>query len=110
MTWKSPNGETKNEIDFIPAGNPDTVKDVIVRNTPKCSDNRMVSCKVELNLRPEREKLISKKHPNTVAVKEKAKEFSFKIQNKFSILGDESDYDLEQTNDQLTKIVMEAAI
>ncbi len=70
----------------------------------------MVSCKVELNLKREREKLISKKHPNTVAVKEKAKAFSLKIQNKFSILGDETYYDLKETNDQLTKIVMEAAM
>ncbi len=49
------------------------VKDIMVGNTPKCSDHRMVSCKAELNLRREREKLISKKHPNNDAVKEKAK-------------------------------------
>ncbi len=109
-TWKSPNGETKNDFDFNLAGNPDMVKDVIVRNTSKCSDHRMVSCKVEMNLRREREKLRGKKHPNTDALKEKAKEFSLKIQNKFSILGDETEYDLSETNDLLTNIVMEAAM
>lgn len=53
-----------------------TVKDIMVRSNKKSSSHLSLSCKVGLNLRRERKKLTSKKHPNISAVKEKAKDFT----------------------------------
>lgn len=40
----------------------------------------------------------------------KAEDFKLKIQKKKSILHNKADYDLDETNDQLANIIMEAAI
>lgn len=84
--------ERQNEIGFIHIENLNILNDVPVRNSLNCS-----------------EKLINKKNPNTRFVWEGAEQFSLKIHNKFPSLGDETD-DLEETNERLTEIIMEATI
>lgn len=62
-TWHSPDGNTKNEIDYIITNKQDIVQDVTVIN--KCSigsDHRMVRAKVNINIKRERRKLISQTH------------------------------------------------
>ncbi|KAI5743429.1 hypothetical protein M8J77_018082 [Diaphorina citri] len=61
-TWRSPNHEIRNEIDFILANKMETIKDVTVLNRFNTgSDHRLVRAKLAIDLRQERRKLIRKK-------------------------------------------------
>jgi len=65
---KSPDGMTKNEIDFILTDKPDIVQDVKVINKVNVgSDHRMLPGKVKINTRLERQKPIRTK-PNNIDV------------------------------------------
>lgn len=60
-TWSSPDGVTKNEIDFIISNRRGIVQDVAVLN--RCtigSDHRMVRAKVVIDTKRERRKLVKK--------------------------------------------------
>ena len=58
-TWESPNGTTKNEIDYILTSRKDTVRDVSVLNKFRTgSDHRLVRAKIQLNVKLERRKLL----------------------------------------------------
>ena len=109
-TWRSPNGETKNEIDFILSEKASIIKDVTVLNKLKSSDHRMVRCRIDLDLKKERENLILRKKINTPAVREKSEEFSLMIQNRFSQLSDEVGEDKEIMNENITTIIHESAL
>ncbi|XP_072401120.1 uncharacterized protein [Diabrotica undecimpunctata] len=64
-TWASPDGVTKNEIDFVLTNNKDMVHDVItvLNSCSVGSDQRMVRAKIVLNLQKQRYKMITKTHP-----------------------------------------------
>ena len=56
-TWRSPDGNTKNEIDYIMSDKPSMVTDVTVINRVNIgSDHRMVMGSITLNTRAERRK------------------------------------------------------
>lgn len=57
-TWRSPNGEHKNEIDFILCDNLGVMQDVEVLGRVRCSDSRMVTSWITLDLRRDRNKLV----------------------------------------------------
>lgn len=58
-TWSSPDGRTKNEVDFIVGNRKDIFQDINVLNRFSTgSDHRMVRAKIRINLKREREKLI----------------------------------------------------
>ena len=60
-TWRSPDGNTKNEIDYIMTDKPSMVTDVTVINRVNIgSDHRMVMGSITLNTRAERRKLLNK--------------------------------------------------
>ena len=60
-TWISPDGNTKNEIDYIMTDKPSMVTDVTVTNRVNIgSDHRMVMGSITLNTRAERRKLLNK--------------------------------------------------
>ena len=60
-TWRSPDGNTKNEIDYIMTDKPSMVTDVTVINRVNIgSDHRMVISSFTLNARAERRKLLNK--------------------------------------------------
>ena len=60
-TWRSPDGNTKNEIDYIMTDKPSMVTDVPVLNRVNIgSDHRMVMGSIMLNTRAERRKLLNK--------------------------------------------------
>lgn len=100
--WKSPM-ETQTMTRFIATENE------AARNNLKFNYLRLVIHRVGLNLGRKREKLISQKDPRISSVTEKAEEYVLNIPNKCSILGDEVD-DVEETDDQSNKTVMEAAL
>ena len=108
-TWRSPNGETKNEIDFILSDKKHIIKDVTVLNKLKSSDHRMVRCKVKLDLKREREKLILRKRFNTPLIRVRSEEFSIKLQNKFSVLSEEMEDDIDTFNENIIKVTKETA-
>ena len=60
-TWRSPDGNTKNEIDYIMTDKPSMVTDVTVINCVNIgSDHRIVMGSITLNTRAERRKLLNK--------------------------------------------------
>lgn len=61
-TWASPDGVTRNEIDFIITNNRNMVHDVSVLNNCSIgiSDHRLVRVKITIHL--ERTKIVNKKH------------------------------------------------
>lgn len=64
-TWASPDGRTKNEVDFIISNRKDIFQDINVLNRFSTgSDHRMVRAKIKINLKREREKLIFHKKRN----------------------------------------------
>lgn len=60
-TWKSPYKRTKNKIDFIISDNQNIVQDEEVLSKICSSDHRIVRCKVRMNLKSERRKLVKNK-------------------------------------------------
>ncbi|XP_033113686.1 craniofacial development protein 2-like [Anneissia japonica] len=63
-TWKSPNGDTKNKIDFILASNHEIVKDIsVLAQFDTGSDHRLVRATIKINMRLERARLVRKKTP-----------------------------------------------
>lgn len=83
-TWISPDRETKNEIDFILTDKYNTVKDVTTLYKVNVgSDHRMVRCKIRMDQRRERKRLMTKKYPNLQLVKEKREEFSILVAGGF---------------------------
>jgi exonuclease III len=63
-TWRSPNGTTKNEIDYILA-NKNIIQDVdVIQRVNIGSDHRMVRSKVKMKTKLERQKMIRPKTVN----------------------------------------------
>ena len=59
--WRSPDGNTKNEIDYIMTDKPSPVTDVTVINRVNIgSDHMMVMGSITINTRAERKKLVNK--------------------------------------------------
>lgn len=59
-TWMSPDGNTKNEIDYITTDKKNIIKDVTVLNNFSVgSDHRIVRAKVKINVKRERAKMQS---------------------------------------------------
>lgn len=109
-TWIGPNGETKNEIDFILTDRLDTVKDITVLNKVRGSDHRFVRGRIGINLRREREKLVKPvEKPDNKVVMKKEKEFQLEIKNRFEAL-EKTEKNIETTNEELTEIIMKAAL
>ncbi|KAK8777926.1 hypothetical protein V5799_020732 [Amblyomma americanum] len=108
-TWKSPNGEIKNEIDFILCAKTGIIQDVAVLGKVRCSDHRMVRSRISLDLKKERKKLV-KETINELAVRGKAQEFRIALQNRYSALTEEDDLDVHSMHDNLTSIITECAV
>ena len=108
-TWRSPNGTTKNEIDFIIADKNNTVKNVTVINKVNVgSDHRMVACTTKFDFKGERNKLVLKKEVCLDRIKENKTEFQLEIKNRFEALSVSGD-DIEDMNSNLIKVLKEAA-
>ncbi|XP_041472578.1 uncharacterized protein LOC121421843 [Lytechinus variegatus] len=90
-TWQSPNGTTRNEIDFILTNRPDIITDVSVLNRFNTgSDHRLVRAKMHVNFKLERSKLIRKNASlNVDKLKHRKDEFQLQLRNRFQVLQDE---------------------
>ena len=109
-TWRSPNGEHKNEIDFILCDNPGVVQDVEVLGRVRCSDHRVVRSRIRLDLTRDRNKLVRKKPINELSVRRKVEEFRIALQNRYSALTEEAELTTQEVSDNLTRIVTECAV
>ena len=92
LTWKGPNGETKNEIYFNLANNQEIVKDISVLSQFNTgSDHRLVRVKIKINMHLERPRLVRKKTPqvNLQNIQQKADDYQIELQSKFDVLHDE---------------------
>ena len=88
-TWRSPDGNTKNEIDYIMTDKPSMVTDVTVLNRVNIgSDHSMVMGFITLNTREGR-KLLNKKtrtRVDTQMIGTKKNTFQLKLKNRFTAL------------------------
>ena len=109
-TWKSPDGTTKNEIDYVLTTKPDTITDVTVINRINVgSDHRMVMSSVKLDTKAERKKLIKKQTPKVdpTLIRSRKEEFQVELKNKFDILAETEDLDTKSK--MLTETIQQCA-
>ncbi|WP_265430092.1 RNA-directed DNA polymerase, partial [Klebsiella pneumoniae] len=106
---RSPDGVTKSEIDFILSDKPGIIQDVEVLGRIRSSDHRMVRCKIKLDLKRERQKLVKSRKPRIESVKERTQEFKLTLQNKFQLLNKEHEESVDRLNDNLTTVITESA-
>ena len=87
-TWISPNGVTRNEIDYIFTDKPQTFTDVSVINSFNTgSDHRMIRGSMTINTRQDRARFIKRpSKANAVALSAKVAECQLLLTNKFEDL------------------------
>ncbi len=109
-TWISPNGSTKNEIDFILTDRPHIFTDISVINSLNTgSDHRMVRGSLNINTKLERARLIKRpKKPNTEVLSANTTQFQMLLTNKFEALATPINLDSESEN--LLSAVTETAV
>ena len=96
-TWRSPDGNTKNEIDYIMTDKPSMVTDVTVINRVNIGcDHMMVMGSITLNTRAERRKLLNKNtrtRVDTHMIGTKKNTFQLELKNRFTALEEHDDMD-----------------
>ena len=110
-TWKSPDGSTKNEIDFIMVNQESTIENLTVLNRVNVgSDHRLVRARFNFNTNIDRAKLVKSKTPKIdyIALKARQELFQIELRNKFHELQVVED-DVEDYNNNLIAIINEAA-
>ena len=109
-TWISPNGHTKNEIDFILTNRPHTFTDVSVINSLNTgSDHRMVRGSLTINTNLERARLIQRyKKPNTGVLSANTTKYQTLLTNRFRALATSSA--LNSECDNFTSAITESAM
>ena len=107
-TWESPDGRTKNEIDFVITDKINTIKDITTMNKIDVgSDHRFLRARIELDTKLER-KLIGSvnKNINYSNLKQNREKFQLQLRNRFSLL---EVHNLEEYNENLTEIIAQEA-
>ena len=110
-TWKSPDGNVKNEIDFIMTDNENTIEDLTVVNRVNTgSDHRLVRAKFNFRTRIERAKLVKARTSKIDYKMLNAHQnlFQLELQNKFNALQVSED-DIDSHNRDIIVIVNDAA-
>ena len=111
-TWRSPDGQPRNEIDYIMTDKPSMVTDVTVTNRINIgSDHRMVMGFITLNTRAERGKLLNKNTRTRVDTKmigTKKNTFQLEMRNRFTALEEQDDMD--SLNKNMTEIIQQSAM
>ena len=110
--WRSPDGHTRNEIDYIMTDKPSMVTDVTVINRINIgSDHRMVMSSITLNTRAVRKKLLNKNtrtRVDTQVIGTKKNTFQLELRNMFTAL-DEHD-DMDSLNNNMTEMIQQSAM
>ena len=111
-TWRSPDGHTKNEIDYIMTDKPSLVTDVTVINRNNIgSDHRMVMGSITLNTRAERRKLLNKNsrtRVDTQMIGTKKNTFQLELKNRFTAL--EEHDEIDSLNKNMTEMIQQSAM
>ena len=111
-TWRSPDGNNKNEIDYIITDKPSMVTDVTVLNRVNIgSDHRMVMGSIALNTRAERRKLLNKNtqtRVDTQMIGTKKNTFQIELKNRFTAL--EEHDDMDSLNKNMTEMIQQSAL
>ena len=111
-TWRSPDGNTKNEIDYIMTDKPSRVTNVTVINRVNIgSDHRMVMGSITLNTRAERRKLLNKDTRtrfDTQLIGTKKNTFQLELKNRFTTL--EEHDDMDSLNKNITEMIQQSAL
>ena len=111
-TWRSPDGKTKNEIDYIMTDKPSMITDVTVLNRVNTgSDNRMVMGSITLNTRAERMKLLNENtrtRVDTQMIGSKKNTFQIELKNRFTAL--EEHDDMDSLNKNFTEMIQQSAL
>ena len=111
-TWRCPDGNTKNEIDYIMTDQPSMVTDVTVKNRVNIgSDHRMVMGSIALNTRAERRKLLNKNtrtRVDTQIIGTKKNTFQLELKNRFTAL--EEHDDMDSLNKNMTEMIQQSAL
>ena len=100
-SWKSPNGVTKTEIDYILKNRLDIVTDITVINQVNIgSDHRMVMSIIKLDVEVERKQIMTKMQPRVYATQIQSKkiEFQLELRNRLETLQDLDDIDTMSKN------------
>eukprot|EP00057_Strongylocentrotus_purpuratus_P009229 XP_011663703.1 PREDICTED: uncharacterized protein LOC105438068 [Strongylocentrotus purpuratus] len=111
-TWESPNGVTKNQIDFILSNQRGIIKNCeVITNVDIASDHRMVRVNISINKKLARLRFIQNKRKtriNIMKLKGKKEEFQLKLHNRFDGLELE-DMDIDERCDMMTSAMLEEA-
>ncbi|XP_072048745.1 uncharacterized protein [Amphiura filiformis] len=111
-TWESPDGHTRNQIDFILSSQKGIIQDCgVITNVDIGSDHRMVRAKLHISKRLARLKFIrneKKSKINILRLREKRSEFQLELNNRFEGL-DIEELDLDQKYQTISSTVMEVA-
>lgn len=83
-TWRNPNGQIKNEIDYIISNRRDICQDVSVLNHfDTGSDHRLVRAKMIINTKVERKRMVQKgNYPTTETLTSRAEEYQTILNTK----------------------------
>ena len=91
-TWRSPNFETFNEIDYVLVDKNNIVKNFEVLNKVNVdSDHRMIRCKVQIDSKQERKRLFHSKPEPLRVCKQIVNEFKIDLQNRYAALEEQQD-------------------
>ena len=112
-TWRSPDGHTKNEIDYIMTDKPSMVTDVTVLNRINIgSDHMMIMGSIRLNTRAERGKLLNENtrtRVDTQMIGTKKNTFQLELKkNRFTAL--EEHDDMDSLNKNKTEMIQQSAM
>jgi len=112
-TWRSPNGETKNQIDFIMTNRGEMILNTeVIQRLNTGSDHRMVRSTIRTNHRLERSRMMRRPTPkiNIAKLMEKKQEYQLELQNRFEILAErEESMNTEEESEQVCTTIQECA-
>ena len=113
-TWRSPNFEPFNEIDYVLVDKNSIVKNFEVLNKVNVdSDHRMIRCKVQIDSKQERKRLFHSKPEPLRVCKQIVNEFKIDLQNRYAALEEQQDYinnsiSLNDMNNNITEPLISA--
>ena len=109
-TWESPNGEYRNQIDFILSSDRRIIQDCsVITSVDIGSDHRMLRAKIKINRRLKRLKRIKRQKPlkiNTSNLELHEEMFQLELKNRFRALEDKENPPSIET---LHKVIKEEA-
>ena len=104
---------TKNEIDYILTNRKGIVKNAeVIQRVNVGSDHRLVRGTSKTNTRTKRSKMMrtGKSKVNIEVLLLKGEEFQLQFQNRFEVLGEEGEEDVEDMMSKITNVIQQSAL